>query len=98
MVKMMLDLVFSLQSTVTEVLSPVCIEASALEQTLRVQKIVEEHNGSDFVFADTPNEKEELWKIRKEAFWSALILKPGAEAAVTVSIYCILHKSHFFAK
>ncbi|KAH8970927.1 hypothetical protein BDL97_02G114300 [Sphagnum fallax] len=58
-------------------------EASALEQTLRVQKIVEEHNGSDFVFADTPNEKEELWKIRKEAFWSALILKPGAEAAVT---------------
>jgi D-lactate dehydrogenase (cytochrome) len=73
-------------------------EASALEQTLQVQKIVEEHNGSDFVFADTPNEKEELWKIRKEAFWSALILKPGAEAAVTVSIYCILHKSHFFAK
>ncbi|CAM6043410.1 unnamed protein product [Sphagnum compactum] len=58
-------------------------EASALEQTLRVQKIVEEHNGSDFVFADTPNEKEELWKIRKEAFWSASILKPGAEAAVT---------------
>ncbi len=47
----------------TEVLSPVCIEASALEQTLRVQKIVEEHNGSDFVFADTPNEKEELWKV-----------------------------------
>lgn len=44
-------------------LSPVCIEASALEQTLRVQKIVEEHNGSDFVFADTPNEKEELWKV-----------------------------------
>ncbi|KAH9571853.1 hypothetical protein CY35_02G114600 [Sphagnum magellanicum] len=58
-------------------------EASALEQTLRVQKIVEEHNGSDFVFADTPIEKEELWKIRKEAFWSASILKPGAEAAVT---------------
>jgi hypothetical protein len=37
-------------------------------------------------------------QIRKEAFWSASILKPGAEAAVTVSIYCILDKSHFFAK
>lgn len=58
-------------------------EAYTQEQTLRVKKIVEEHNGSDFVFADTPAEKEELWKIRKEAFWSTAVLRPGAEAMVT---------------
>ena len=38
-------------------------EAYTLEQTARVKKIVEEHNGSDFVFADTPTEKEEIWKV-----------------------------------
>ncbi|KAG0598245.1 hypothetical protein M758_12G057200 [Ceratodon purpureus] len=58
-------------------------EAYALEQTSRVQKIVEAHNGTDFVFADTARDKEELWKIRKEAFWSTFVLRPGAEAMVT---------------
>lgn len=58
-------------------------ETYALEQTSRVKKIVEAHNGTDFVFADTAIEKEELWKIRKEAFWSAFALRPGAEVMVT---------------
>lgn len=38
-------------------------EAYALEQSVRVKKIVEDHNGSDFTFANTPAEKEELWKV-----------------------------------
>lgn len=38
-------------------------EAYTLEQTPRVKKIVKEHNGSDFVFANTPIEKDELWKV-----------------------------------
>lgn len=58
-------------------------EAYTQEQTARIQRIVEDHNGSDFVFADTPIEKEELWKIRKEAFWSTFVLRPDAEALVT---------------
>uniref|UniRef100_A0A0E0LHG1 D-lactate dehydrogenase (cytochrome) n=1 Tax=Oryza punctata TaxID=4537 RepID=A0A0E0LHG1_ORYPU len=37
-------------------------EAYALEQTLLVQKIATEHNGSDFVFVEEPDAKEELWK------------------------------------
>nr|XP_024357601.1 D-lactate dehydrogenase [cytochrome], mitochondrial-like isoform X2 [Physcomitrium patens] len=41
-------------------------EAYALEQTSRVEKIVQAHNGSDFVYADSEMEKEELWKSRSE--------------------------------
>ncbi|XP_024357604.1 D-lactate dehydrogenase [cytochrome], mitochondrial isoform X6 [Physcomitrium patens] len=58
-------------------------EAYALEQTSRVEKIVQAHNGSDFVYADSEMEKEELWKIRKGAFWSSFSLRPGAEGMTT---------------
>ncbi|EOY09668.1 FAD-linked oxidases family protein isoform 3 [Theobroma cacao] len=37
-------------------------EAYSLEQTKIVQRIVSEHNGSDFVFAEDPLAKKELWK------------------------------------
>ncbi|KAK2973119.1 hypothetical protein RJ640_027091 [Escallonia rubra] len=37
-------------------------EAYSREQTLIVQKIASEHNGSDFVFAEDPEAKKELWK------------------------------------
>jgi D-lactate dehydrogenase (cytochrome) len=43
-------------------------EAYALEQTLLVQKIAAEHNGSDFVFVEEPNAKEELWKVGHRNF------------------------------
>lgn len=38
-------------------------EAYSREQTLIVQKIAAEHNGSDFVFAEDPEAKKELWKV-----------------------------------
>uniref|UniRef100_A0A0E0LHF9 D-lactate dehydrogenase (cytochrome) n=1 Tax=Oryza punctata TaxID=4537 RepID=A0A0E0LHF9_ORYPU len=58
-------------------------EAYALEQTLLVQKIATEHNGSDFVFVEEPDAKEELWKIRKEALWAGFAMKPDHEAMIT---------------
>ncbi|KAK3124506.1 hypothetical protein QOZ80_7BG0587550 [Eleusine coracana subsp. coracana] len=58
-------------------------EAYALEQTLLVQKIATEHHGSDFVFVEEPNAKEELWKIRKEALWAGFAMKPDHEAMIT---------------
>ncbi|PON44931.1 Glycolate oxidase subunit [Parasponia andersonii] len=58
-------------------------EAYSREQTQIVQKIVSEHNGSDFVFAEDPEEKKELWKIRKEALWACFALKPNFEAMAT---------------
>lgn len=39
------------------------LEAYSCEQTLIVQKIVSENNGSDFVFAVEPEAKKELWKV-----------------------------------
>ncbi|KAL6507799.1 hypothetical protein OROGR_023994 [Orobanche gracilis] len=38
-------------------------EAYLREQTLIVQKIDSEHNGTDFVFAEDPEAKNELWKV-----------------------------------
>lgn len=39
------------------------VEAYSREQTLIVQKIASEHNGSDFVFAEEPEAKKELWRV-----------------------------------
>ncbi|KDP21933.1 hypothetical protein JCGZ_03071 [Jatropha curcas] len=58
-------------------------EAYAREQTLIVQKIVSEHNGSDFVFAEQPEAKKELWKIRKEALWACFAMEPKCEAMIS---------------
>ncbi|XP_072951503.1 D-lactate dehydrogenase [cytochrome], mitochondrial [Typha angustifolia] len=58
-------------------------EAYALEQTLLVQKIVLEHNGSDFVFVEDPDAKKELWKMRKEALWACFAMAPDYEAMIT---------------
>lgn len=38
-------------------------EAYSREQALLIQKIVSEHNGSDFVFVEDSDDKRELWKV-----------------------------------
>ncbi|EPS69587.1 hypothetical protein M569_05175 [Genlisea aurea] len=58
-------------------------ESYSREQTLIVQKIASEHNSTDFVFAEDPEDKKELWKIRKEALWACFALKPDCEAMIT---------------
>ncbi|XP_031101697.1 D-lactate dehydrogenase [cytochrome], mitochondrial [Ipomoea triloba] len=58
-------------------------EAYAREQTKIVQKIASEHRGTDFVFAEAPEEKKELWKIRKEALWACFAMEPNFEAMIT---------------
>ncbi|KAJ4979802.1 hypothetical protein NE237_010582 [Protea cynaroides] len=58
-------------------------EAYSREQTLMVQKIAFEHNGSDFVFAEDPEAKKELWKIRKEALWACFAMEPSFEAMIS---------------
>ncbi|CAI9097523.1 OLC1v1033971C1 [Oldenlandia corymbosa var. corymbosa] len=58
-------------------------EAYSREQTHIVQKIASEHNGSDFVFAEDPEAKKELWKIRKEALWACFAMEPNYEAMIS---------------
>ncbi|MED6224922.1 hypothetical protein PIB30_088869 [Stylosanthes scabra] len=58
-------------------------EAYAREQTQIVRRIVSKHNGSDFVFAEEPEAKKELWKARKEALWACFALEPNMEAMIS---------------
>ncbi|KAI3877352.1 hypothetical protein MKX03_026409 [Papaver bracteatum] len=58
-------------------------EAYSREQTLIVQKLVSEHNGSDFVFSEEPEAKKELWKVRKEALWALFAMEPDFEAMIS---------------
>jgi len=39
------------------------LEAYTREQTQIVQQIASKHNGSDFMFAEEPEAKKELWKV-----------------------------------
>ncbi|KDO70743.1 hypothetical protein CISIN_1g0082522mg, partial [Citrus sinensis] len=58
-------------------------QAYSHEQTLIVQKIVSEHNGTDFIFAEDPEAKKELWKMRKEALWACFAMEPSFEAMIS---------------
>ncbi|KAG6541849.1 hypothetical protein Mapa_016867 [Marchantia paleacea] len=58
-------------------------EAYVLEQTKRVKKIAEDHSASNFTYAESQEEKDELWKIRKEIFWASQTLQSDAEILTT---------------
>lgn len=73
-------------------------EAYAVEQTLRVQNISKEHHGFDFVFVETPEEKEKLWKMRKEALWANLALEPECEAMTTDVCVPLSHLAEVIAR
>ncbi|KAF3442793.1 hypothetical protein FNV43_RR16710 [Rhamnella rubrinervis] len=73
----------NLPETPTLMFEFVGTEAYSREQTQIVQKIVSEHNGSDFVFAEDLEAKKELWKIRKEALWACFAMEPNFEAMTT---------------
>ncbi|KAJ8438941.1 hypothetical protein Cgig2_012836 [Carnegiea gigantea] len=73
----------NLPETPTLLFEFVGTEAYANEQTMLVQKIASEHNGSDFVFAKDPEAKMELWKMRKEALWACFAMEPGYEAMIS---------------
>ncbi|KAH0971843.1 hypothetical protein GBA52_023999 [Prunus armeniaca] len=73
----------SLSETPTLMFEFIGTEAYSREQTLIVQKIASEHNGSDFVFAEDPETKKELWKMRKEALWACFAMEPNFEAMIS---------------
>lgn len=73
-------------------------EAYAREQTLIVQKIISEHRGSDFVFAEDPEAKKELWKLRKEALWSCFAMEPKYEAMISDVCVPLSHLAELISK
>ncbi len=57
--------------------------ASVREQAEAVQAIAAEHGGSDFAWADAPEERTRLWKARHHAYLSALQTRPGSRCVTT---------------
>ncbi len=57
--------------------------AGVREQTGSVQAIAADHGGSDFAWADTPEERTRLWKARHHAYFSALQTRPGCRCVTT---------------
>ncbi|NNM63289.1 MAG: FAD-binding protein, partial [Burkholderiales bacterium] len=57
--------------------------AGVREQAESVQAIAVDHGGSDFAWADTPEERTRLWKARHHAYFSALQTRPGCRCVTT---------------
>ena len=57
--------------------------AGVREQAQTAQQIAAAHGGSDFAWADTPEERTRLWKARHHAYLSALQTRPGCRCVTT---------------
>ncbi len=61
--------------------------ASVREQVDVTQMLARDNNGLGFAWADTPDERNRLWKARHNAFWAVKALRPGARV---ISTDCIV--------
>lgn len=57
--------------------------ASVAEQAELFKEIAAMHNGEAYRSADTPEEREILWKARHDALWAAKGVRPGARMIIT---------------
>jgi D-lactate dehydrogenase (cytochrome) len=53
------------------------------EQSATVQCIAEDHGGHGFQWAARLEDRENLWKVRHDAYYAALALRPGCKAMIT---------------
>ncbi|WP_304608369.1 FAD-linked oxidase C-terminal domain-containing protein, partial [Gluconobacter kondonii] len=51
------------------------------------EMLARDNNGLGFAWADTPDERNRLWKARHNAFWAVKALCPGARV---ISTDCIV--------
>ncbi len=58
-------------------------KASVVEQAETVQAIAKEQGGKDFVWATKPEERNQLWQARHDAYFACLQIKPGVRAVST---------------
>ncbi|MFG1429533.1 FAD-linked oxidase C-terminal domain-containing protein [Xanthobacter sp. V2C-8] len=58
-------------------------EAGVHEQAERFGAIAAEFGGGPSEFSTRPEERSRLWQARHDAYWAALLLRPGAKAVAT---------------
>lgn len=58
-------------------------EAGVKEQAERFGEIVEEMGGANFAWAEKPEDRSRLWKMRHGAYPACLALRPGSMGVVT---------------
>ncbi|MEO7245927.1 MAG: FAD-linked oxidase C-terminal domain-containing protein [Rubrivivax sp.] len=57
--------------------------ASVQEQAETVQEIAREHDGEDFAWASTPEERTRLWTARHKAYFAGMSSNPGCRTVTT---------------
>lgn len=58
-------------------------ERNVKDQAETVKKLAAEHNGRGFQWFTTPEERETLWKMRHEAYFATLAIRPGGKMFTT---------------
>ncbi|MFC7704047.1 FAD-binding oxidoreductase [Plastorhodobacter daqingensis] len=58
-------------------------DAAVAEQSARFGEIAADLGGEDFRWATRPEERNALWKMRHNAYYACLALRPGARAIIT---------------
>ncbi|XP_038067849.1 probable D-lactate dehydrogenase, mitochondrial [Patiria miniata] len=58
-------------------------EESVKSQVQYVEEIVKANNGSDFQWADRPEDRSKLWKARHDCLYASLAERPGCKALCT---------------
>jgi len=53
------------------------------EQVAAIQELASGHGGTQFLWADKPEERTELWTARHKAYFACLALRPGCRGITT---------------
>src|SRR2546421_1051554 len=58
-------------------------QSSVVEQAETVQAIAKDHGGMDFQWATKPEDRNQLWQARHDAYFACLQIRPGSRAVST---------------
>jgi D-lactate dehydrogenase (cytochrome) len=57
--------------------------SAVAEQVAAIQELASGHGGTQFLWADKPEERTELWTARHKAYFACLALRPGCRGITT---------------
>ncbi|MBS0986089.1 FAD-binding oxidoreductase [Acetobacter thailandicus] len=60
--------------------------AAVKEQVETMESVVDDHNGKGFLWSNNPENRNELWKARHNAFWACLAYRPNHRGLATDAV------------